>query len=534
MQTLFTQLDRLTDIGIALSSVRDTPKLLETILIAAKEMTGADGGTLYSVNEEEGNVRIEIIRTDSLNIAMGGTTDKPVPFDAIPLYHGKEPNHANVVTYAALTKNTINIEDAYNTEQFDLSGTRKFDSETGYRSQSFLTVPMKNHQNDIIGVLQLINALDDNGTVIPFSDEAQRLVEALASQAAIALTNRKLIDELKELLESLIHLIAYAIDEKSPYTGGHCRRVPVLTMELAEAAASTTDGPLGEFTMSDDDRYELEIAAWLHDCGKITTPEYVVDKATKLQTIYDRIETVDSRFEIIKRDWEIAKLKQEIAALRNGEEPDSETLQQTFDSNVQQLKEEREFLRTANIGGEFMDEALQARVRDIANHRWTDLDGKQQPLLTDDEVYNLNISKGTLTDEERQIINNHIVASINILDALPFPKQLRRVPEFAGGHHERMDGKGYPKGLTGDQMSPQARMMAIADVFEALTARDRPYKTGKKLSTSLAILKDMAKTGHVDPDLYRIFIEHRIFEKYANEYLDPEQIDDVDIKALIS
>ncbi|MCW8826715.1 MAG: GAF domain-containing protein, partial [Gammaproteobacteria bacterium] len=304
---LLEKLEKLTEIGIALSSERNTQKLLELILLGAKEITHADGGTLYSV-QEDCTIKMEIIRTDSLNYAMGGTTGNEIPFPPIPLYdEDNQPNLHMVVTNAVLLDATINIPDAYHAEGFDFSGTEAFDERTGYHSQSFLTVPLKNHQNDIIGVLQLLNATNiETGKVIPFSKEAQRLTESLASQAAIALTNRRLIDDLKTLLESLIQLIATAIDEKSPYTGGHCERVPVLTMLLAEAANDHDSGSLKDFTLDDDDRYELNMAAWLHDCGKITTPEAVVDKATKLQTIFDRIQLIEARFEILKRDAQIA------------------------------------------------------------------------------------------------------------------------------------------------------------------------------------------------------------------------------------
>ena len=526
---LLRRINKLTEIGIALSSERDTGKLLEMILIGAKSLTNADGGTLYSVQEDQ-TVKMEIVRTDSLNFAMGGSTGKPIPFEPIPLYDAEgSPNTHMVVTHAVLNDCTVNIPDAYNADGFDFSGTKHFDEQTGYRSTSFLTVPLKNHEGDIIGVLQLLNAQDEEtGAIITFNSEAQHLAESLASQAAIALTNRRLIDDLKNLLESLIQLVATAIDEKSPYTGGHCKRVPILTMMLADAVAATETGPLKDFSMSVDDRYELSIAAWLHDCGKITTPEYVVDKSTKLETIFDRIETVDTRFEILKRDTEIAMLKQQISSMERGEMIDPETLHKDYRDKVHQLDEDLDFLHICNTGGEFMSVADQQRVHDIARRHWRH-HGEEVPLLSKNEVYNLCIEKGTLTPEEREVINNHIVATIKMLETLPFPKHLRHVPEYAGGHHEKMDGTGYPRGLRGDQMSVQARVMAIADIFEALTARDRPYKEGKKLSESLRILNFMKKDNHIDPDLFEIFIRERIFDQYAHQYLDKSQIDDVDI-----
>jgi HD-GYP domain-containing protein (c-di-GMP phosphodiesterase class II) len=523
------RIEKLTEIGIALSAERNTPRLLEMILLGAKALTHADGGTLYSV-QEDGTVKMEIVRTDSLNFAMGGTTGKPIPFAPIPLHDAQgQPNHHMVVTHAVLNDCTINIPDAYDADGFDFSGTKQFDANTGYRSTSFLTVPMKDHEGAIIGVLQLLNAQDEeSGAIIPFNETAQRLAQSLASQAAIALTNRHLIDDLKNLLESLIQLIATAIDEKSPYTGGHCERVPVLTMALAEAAHHAEEGPLKSFRMSEDDRYELKMAAWLHDCGKITTPEAVVDKSTKLETIYDRIETVDTRFEILRRDAEIAMLRRQLEC---DSEEERLAARRHYEQTLRVLDEERDFLHLSNTGGEFMSEQDQERVRRIGRRRWLHC-GEMVPLLSDNEVYNLTIQKGTLTPEEREVINNHIVATIKMLEALPFPKNLRHVPEFAGGHHEKMDGTGYPRGLTGEQMSLQARIMAIADIFEALTAKDRPYKEGKKLSEALRILGLMKQESHIDPDLFALFVKEKLYQQYAEAYLSPEQIDEVDPDSL--
>src|ERR671922_880236 len=308
-EDLGQRLEQLNLIGASLSAERDLNQLLEGILVAAKTITRADGGTLYRVSEDK-TLRFEIVRTSSLKYYLGGTTGNPVPFYPIQLYKDGKPNQTMVAAQAALTGRTINIADAYTAEGFDFTGTRAFDAKTGYRSKSFLTVPMRNHEGETIGVLQLINAQEPKtGEIVPFSASDQRLAESLASQAAVALTNRMLINQLESLFESFISLINSAIDEKSPYTGGHCQRVPVLTMMLAEAVNETTEGPLAQFRMTDKDRYELKIAGLLHDCGKVTTPVHVVDKATKLETIFDRIQLIDTRFEVLKRDAEIEALK---------------------------------------------------------------------------------------------------------------------------------------------------------------------------------------------------------------------------------
>ncbi len=535
---LFRRLDQLNEIGAALSLEKNLNALLEKILLAVKTITRADGGTLYLVEGDgaEQVLRFEIVRTASLEIAMGGTTGTKIPFYPIHLFKQGDPNTSMVAAFAALTGQTVNIADAYTEEGFDFSGTRAFDQKTGYRSKSFLTVPMKNHEAEIIGVLQLINCQDPgSGEIVAFSPSDQRLAESLASQAAIALTNRALINQLEHLFESFITLINEAIDEKSPYTGGHCQRVPQLTMMLAEAVNDTVDGPLAEFAMTEQDRYELRIAGLLHDCGKITTPVHVVDKATKLETIFDRINLVDTRFEVLKRDAEIDALNKKLELAREGgvEELNrrdrSYGIDEELRDTLRQIEEDRKFLRRCNIGAESMSKEEQDRVAQIGlGYKWRDPIGNTADFLTDDELKNLTISRGTLTQEEREIINHHIVSTIKMLEALPWPKHLRNVPEYAGGHHERMDGKGYPRGLTRDQMSIQARVMGIADIFEALTAKDRPYKKGKTLSESLHILGKFKLNGHIDPDLFDIFIRRRIYLKYAEQFLDADQIDVVD------
>lgn len=531
---LFRRLEELNGVGISLSKEKDTNRLLEAILVAAKKITNADGGTLYRVDTESGLVHFEILRTDSLNIAMGGTTGVEVPFYPVRLYsEDGTPNNSMVVAYSVLQDETVNIADAYAADGFDFTGTKNFDRKTGYRSKSFLTVPMKNHEDEVIGVLQLINAKHRvSGEIVPFSEADQHLAESLASQAAVALTNRALIDQLETLFESFISLINAAIDDKSPYTGGHCQRVPMLTMMIAEAVNDTNSGPLAGFSMNDKDRYELKIAGLLHDCGKVTTPVHVVDKATKLQTIFDRIGLIDTRTEVIKRDAEIAMLKAKLAA-RDNPNGEWEKAERELKARLRQINEDRQFLRFCNFGSEAMREEDQERVREIARtYRWTDVDGNEADFLTADEMQNLTIRSGTLTQDERKIINHHIEVTIQMLESLPWPRHLKNVPEYAGGHHERMDGKGYPRGLRRDQMSVQARIMGIADIFEALTAKDRPYKKGKTLTESLQILGKFKMGGHIDPDLFDIFVSKEVYKKYAELFLDPEQIDTVDLAAI--
>ena len=571
-------LRRLIDIGLALSADHNPSSLMERILLEAKEFANADGGTLYLKEGEQ--LLFEIIKSDSLNISQGGTTGVEINLPPVELYLDGEPNHKQVASYAALSGKTVNIKDAYEVEDFDFSGTKAFDKSTGYRSKSFLTVPLKNHQDECIGVLQLLNALDADGEVVSFSETIQPMIEALASLAAVALENTQLIEGQKVLFESFIELIATAVDAKSPYTGGHCQRVPELTKMLVGKVCEQTDGPFADFDLNEDEWFELHVAGWLHDCGKVTTPEYVVDKATKLETIYDRIHEVRMRFEVLKRDAEIRYLK---GAL---ESPDNaEALKADYEAQVAQLDEEFTFIANANVGGEFMKDEDIERIQQIGDRTWVQtLDDRigisydeakrkaREPAqelprvakLLDDrydhivewdvtpqaadpenkygfkiqvpenkynlgERYNLSVRRGTLTNEERYKINDHIVQTIVMLEQLPFPKGLKQVPEYAGGHHETMIGTGYPKKLTADDMSIPAKVMAIADIFEALTAADRPYKAPKTLSQSLKIMSFMRNDQHIDAELFKLFLTSGAYMEYAEKFLEKEQVDDVDI-----
>ena len=533
IDSLQNQISNMSAIGLALSKERDMGKLLEMILLEAKRISNADGGTLYMMTDDL-RLRFSIMITDSLDVHMGGTSGKDIPFYPVKLYdEDGKPNENMIAANAGINGKTINIPDAYKAKGFDFSGTKAFDEKTGYRSKSFLTVPLKNHEDEIIGVLQLLNAQDiKSNKVISFSERIQKNVEALSSQAAVAITNKNLIKDLEVLFESFIKLIASAIDAKSPYTGGHCSRVPEITMMLAESVNDINEGPFAGIQFSDKEMYELKIAAWLHDCGKVATPEYVVDKSTKLETIYDRIHTVATRFEVIKRDEEIKFLKKQLSIQKNSSLSNmdkKEAIKKArvlYLKKIKQLGEDKTFIEESNFGGEFMSQDRKDRVNKIASYRYKD-NGSAKSFLSDNEVYNLCISRGTLTPEERKVINDHIVVTIDMLEQLPYPKHLRNVPEFAGGHHEKLDGTGYPKGLNHAEMSVQAKIMAIADIFEALTARDRPYKKGKTLSQAMRILGFMKNDAHIDAELFDVFVKEKIYLKYAEGFLDPEQIDEV-------
>ncbi len=522
------RLEKLTELSLELSANHDTTLLLEKILRAAKVITYADGGTLYRTSADKKRLSFSISLNDTLGMYQGGASGHAVEIPDIPLVTSTgTKNMCAVAAYAANTGVSVNIPDVYQVDAFNFSGMRQFDQTYRYHSQSLLTVPMMDHEDEVIGVLQLINAKDPKtGATLPFTNTDQRFIEALASQAAIALTNQQLINLLENLFESFVKMINIGIDEKSPHTSRHCEHVPYLTMMLAEAVHRTNVGPFATFQMTPKDRKQLWLAGLLHDCGKITTPVHVVEKATKLETIFDRIHLIDTRFEVLKRDAELRALKEKLASGNDGLR--HKEIDRKLSEDLARLNGDREFLRHANIGSEAMSLDHQKRVIDIARYRWVGPDGIERDLLNEEEIANLTIRAGTLNAQEREIINNHIAVTIRMLEALPWPKHLEAVPEYACGHHERMDGKGYPRGLRGDQMSVQARMMAIADIFEALTAKDRPYKKGKNLSESLQILGGFKLRNHIDPDLFDVFIREKVYLEYAQRFMDPAQIDDVD------
>ena len=525
-------LRELNEIGIALSAEKDHDRLLELILVKAMDITNSDGGTLYVCTNEK-SLKFEILHNHSLALHKGGTSGEEILLPPISLYDDEgNTNNKMVAAYAVNSAQTVNIEDAYTNEDFDFSGTRNFDKKMGYRSTSFLTVPMTNHEHDIIGVLQLINTIDKNTKkIISFSALDQQLIESLASQAAVTITNKTLINAQKNLFDSFIQLIATAIDEKSPYTAKHCRRVPVITDMLADATNKIDRGPLKDFSMNDNEMYELNVAAWLHDCGKITTPEYVVDKSTKLETIFDRINLVDIRFEVLKRDAVITALKAIIKENKDCDDIDKELENNSALKNrLKELDDERIEIEKYNIGGESLLDNDLKRIKELSENVYENSVGESVHLLNDNEVENLQISRGTLNRKEREIINNHVSMTIKMLESLPYPKHLKNVPEFAGCHHEKMDGTGYPNKLKGNQMSIPARMIAIADIFEALTAGDRPYKKGMSLSRALKILGRMKLENHIDPDLFDVFIDKKIYLIYAKEHLNEDQIDEINFQ----
>jgi HD-GYP domain-containing protein (c-di-GMP phosphodiesterase class II) len=563
-----SKLERIVATGIELGRQQDREALLKEALFGVREIAHCQAATLFLKTER-----------DTLRFALR-TSDDPLPLHELPL-HDEEGNeiHRFVASHVALTGETVLINDIYAETHFDVSGTKRFSEQSGMRVVSMLNVPLKPREGEVIGLFQLMNALDpQTGTPVPFEPEVVRFVEALAAQAAVAIDNHHLLEAQKALMDSMIQIIAGAIDTKSPYTGGHCERVPELAMMLAEQASQVKEGPLADFEFKTEDEWrEFRIAAWLHDCGKVTTPEFVVDKATKLETIFNRIHEVRMRFEVLLRDADLERLR---AIHERGE--DSAQAQARYESRRSQLFEDFAFVAECNLGGEFMAPERIERLHRIASETWVrhfddrlGLSHEElrrverepevplptiEPLLADKprhlfdrphtealdekwgfrlqvpqylyhhgELHNLSIARGTLTEEERFKVNEHIVQTIVMLEQMPLPPNLQRLPEYAGTHHETLTGSGYPRGLGAEQLSVPSRIMAIADIFEALTASDRPYKKAKTLSESIAILHRFKQDRHVDPVLFDLFLRSGVYKTYAERFLRPDQIDEVDV-----
>lgn len=567
------KLDMLIKNGIMMSSERDRAKLLRQILVEGQALLNCDGATMYLLSEDK-----------TLRFALR-TRDDHLPRLELPLYDAisGEPNDHYVSTYVALNNSAVVIDDVYQETRFDLSGTRSFDQGSHYRTVSLLTVPMASANGEVLGVLQFINALSpEDGRIIPFGDDVLPLVEALAGQAAVALDNLQLLEAQESLMDNLFRVIGTAIDAKSPYTSRHCNRVPELAIMLAEAAHADT-GPFANFRFESADEWrEFKIGAWLHDCGKVTTPEFVIDKATKLETINNRIHEIRTRFEVLLRDAEIERLRN----ILNGV-PVAEA-DARYAARKQQLTDDFSFVAACNNGAHTMSDQDIARLEGIAQTPWWrhfddrlgashaeiaryENDGEadlalpvQEALLADKprhiiprdplqvpdpdygfkleipsnlynlgELYNLRIRRGTLTDEERYKINEHMLCTIMMLEQMRFPKNLKRVPEYAGTHHEAINGSGYPRRLAEGELSIPARIMAIADIFEALTAPDRPYKKPNTVSEAIRVLHALKNSRHIDGELFDLFLTSGLFRHYAEKFLNPEQIDTVDISAFI-
>ncbi len=509
---LMAQIRRLSDIGRALSGERNLDALLEMIVDEARKFTHADAGTLYIL--ENNSLRFKIVQNDSLKIRKGGKKGEAIAFPPVEL------KESNVSAFVALNGIPVNIPDVYDTNLFDFTGPKKFDEATGYRSKSMLVVPMRNHENDVIGVLQLLNALNPKtGEVVPFSPDYENLSESLASQAAVAITNVTLINDMEKLFESFVQVMATAIDEKSPVTGGHIRRVANLTMVMAETINEQKNGKFSEKHFTPEQLHELRVAAWMHDIGKVTTPVEIVEKAKKLQTIFDRIQYVDMRMQYLIQNCRMEALDWKLQLTQKGAAPEElEKVENQFREREAELKDIREFIHQCNMPGEFLEDAKLERLKAISEMTYTDIDGENHPYLDEDELINLSIRKGSITEKERKVMQHHAQVTLQMLDKIPFTKKLKNIPKFAGAHHEYINGKGYPLGLKGDEIPFEGKLMAVTDIAEALTASDRPYKKAMPLENVFRILRVMAQNEELDKDLVELFINEKVYERYKESY----------------
>lgn len=514
----------LTKIGISLSVEQDLSKVFDMILEEALLYTKADGATIYSLSSDKRFLEYQIAYNNSLGLRMGGSGGEAITWPPIAMYHDDGTPVLNyMATYVAHTGEPQRVDDVYTQTKFDNSGTRRLDKNNNYRSKSMVAIPLKDHEQEVLGVIQLINAMDADGVVIPFTEEHMAMLTSLASIAAIIMTNKKLIDGLENLLYEFIRSIAHAIDRKSRDTGNHINRVAILTEMIAGAINQSSKGVYRGTSFSHEELKEISLAGWMHDLGKIITPEHVQNKSTKLETVFDRIELIRTRFKLV--EMAIRKDVQRCIYKRDHHN------RRILESMVQNLKADLKFLERINTGHVWMSDRELSHLKEIFSFRYT-THGETFFLLTNNEYENLRIRIRTLHPSEIQIMRDHAKVTNDMLNRLTFPKKFRNVPVYAAAHHEKLNGKGYPLGLKGDEMPLQARIIALADFFEALTSADRPYKKGNKLSESLRIIAVTVRMGETDPDLFDLFLDTGLFRHFARDYVAPSQIDEVNIEEI--
>lgn len=515
------QLTALLTIAQALSSEHNIDHLLDMIVDEAMRFTHADAGTLYRFDKIRQQLNFTVVKNNSLAIHMGGTQQE-ITWPALPLYQDTIPNNHMVAVTCALKKHPLNINDVYANTHFDFKGTRDFDSRTGYRSKSMLVVPLLTKDDELLGVLQLINKRDPDQGSIPFSEQDQVNTLALASQAALSLANALLVQQMEDLFESFATAINKAFDKKCNFTGIHIMHVAELAV-LISHAINDDKTVYADVHYSHETLHSIKIAALVHDIGKISTPEFVLHKATKLQKNIDRIDLIALRIELAKQAILIKALSQQ---LPDGVSVDS--ILEVHQMALQQLEEDEEFLNSMNSGREYLAPELAERIHQISQVRYP-FKTQSRPLLEADELLNLCIQRGTLNDAERQIIMNHASLSLEMLQTLPFPEKYGQIVDIAANHHEKLNGKGYPRGLTAETLTLEDQIMVLADLYEALSSRERPYKSPMALHQVVDILCDMANQGEIDKTLLRFFFEQGVYKHY-NIHLNPEQITDFELK----
>ena len=517
------EISQLTSIGKALGSRKDISELLEIILTIARRFTKADGGTLYLVDNKNQNLNFHVIHNATLKLKKTG---RAINLPGVSLYNkDNTPNLSNVSSYVFHTGQIVNIDNVYETKKFQFQGTRKFDAALHYKSQSMIVIPMRNHENDIIGILQLINSIDPfSGKTVSFTSNDQEKASALASHASVLLTQQNLILEMKELFEAFIKAIAVSIDEKSKHTSGHIQRVTELCLMIGKAI--NKDTTIYKNTSLDPDQMdELRIAALMHDTGKITTPDHIINKSSRLELFHDRIELIKTRWDLFKTNQKLAAAQKKLALLdQTQSKKQFARIDARCSEKIHELEKEFDTLSRINSTKGRLDKALIDQLKKI--YEKSDLiNNRKESYLNDDEFENLSVLKGTLAQQEREIINSHAGLSQKILSKLPWPKKLANIPSIAGAHHEKLDGSGYPLHLKKENLNLQARILAIADIFEALSAQDRPYKKPKTLNQTIKVLEQMGQNKLLDSDIIKIFFKSETHLEYAKTYMSPWQMD---------
>ena len=496
--------DKLIDLATQLSNQKNMNKLLENVLIGAKELSHADGGTLYLLNRQENTLDFSISINDTLDIHYGGT-GKEVSWPPLPLYNEDNTlNKKNVSVVSAIEGKLININNIYQTTSYNFSGAKEFDKKMNYKTTSMLVVPLKDRNDVIIGIIQLINKQQDN-KIISFLSYDEHIIASMASLATMVLENNQLVKDLEKFLYSLIESIGSAISAKSKFTAEHMDNVSILSKIIADGINSNS-------TIYKDIKYnteqleEIRLAALLHDIGKISTPAYIIDKATKLETKYDRIETIKLKFELFKKDIEILYLKNEITTDQKNE-------------MIKNLDLDFDFLSIMNNGQTVMDDKHIEKLNSIY---------KRTGLLTEDELYNLSIKAGTLTQKDRDIINNHVVVTYDMIKNLPFPKKFKNVVTIASSHHKTLDGKGYAaKEIMDRELTLEDKILVLADMFEALSTQDRPYRKPNTINEIAYIFISMVKNKQLDKDLVQMFFEDKLYLEYGKDHLSSLQLDKI-------
>ncbi len=492
---LLTQVETLNKIGIALTSETDPEKLMGLIVQKARELTNADGGSLYL--KENDILHFYVTQNDTLSHRRnfkGGFKHHEIPL-----------SEESIAGFVAVTREILNIEDAYNLPatvpcRFNFD----FDHENTYRTRSLIAAPMKASDGKIVGVLQLINALDNKGDVVVFPKAVEPLLNSLASQAAVAIRNARLISDIKNLFKSLIQYSASAIDARSPHTAGHSRRVAAYSGAVAIAINDAVTDRFFNVTFTSEQLEELHYSAWLHDIGKIGVPEHILDKSSKLSD--DKLSAIKARFELIKA-LETHRLHEGLQVRGNS---DNETLATSNRSVYKGLQDKFDFVCHVNTSNFLSDEDLNI-LEGIASCNYTTLEGETRPYLAKEEFHALSVIRGNLTEEEYKKIQSHADHTLRIIENIPFPEYLEKVPFFAASHHEMLDGTGYPNGISGEALPLQSRILAVVDIYDALTASDRPYRRTMPIDKALNILKEEAEKGRLDKEIVELFIEKELY-----------------------